>query len=393
MTFTTAQDLIRQVRRLWERGLVLQSLLSDEAIFPKRLTLKGPSSHDLSHAFGEVRQWCAALAEMKHVRLVTKEVRHRVTGTNRFPAEAWIDSAEDAIALLGKKREWQQFQQMVATTRLRRPELLAWISKRPLVALQVCDAWPRYLDLVEWLDSHPRPGCYLRQVDLPGIDTKFIEAHRSLLAELFDLVIPTESIDEHFTGTHGFCRRYGFQEKPERIRLRILDPSIDPLRLGSSADLTLDIASAASLKTLPQTLFITENETNFLAFPQVADSWILFGSGYGFSSLRNIPWMQHCRILYWGDIDTHGFAVLNELRHTFPHAESILMDQKTLLAHQTFWGSEPSPSIKSLSHLNPEEATLYDDLKNHRIAPNLRLEQERISFSSLTEVLSSMGFR
>lgn len=147
------------------------------------------------------------------------------------------------------------------------------------------------------------------------------------------------------------------------------------------------------MQILPENLFITENETNFLAFPKVADNWILFGSGYGFSSLRDIEWMKHRHILYWGDIDTHGFAVLNELRHIFPHAESILMGHATLLAHQMFWGTEPSPSRKKLSHLNPEGNALYEDLKTNRFAVNLRLEQERISFSSLVNILSSMGFQ
>ena len=36
----------------------------------------------------------------------------------------------------------------------------------------------RLLDVVTWLRAHPRPGIYLRQVDLPGIHSKFIERHK-----------------------------------------------------------------------------------------------------------------------------------------------------------------------------------------------------------------------
>ncbi|MCC5840719.1 MAG: hypothetical protein JJT96_11390 [Opitutales bacterium] len=397
MPWTTPKDLTRQVNRLWERGLILQSILSEEPVFPKRLNLKSPTSPDLAHAFGEVREWCAALAGVKHLRLEFREVRHRVTGTNRYPTEAWVDSAEDAVALLGKTREWRQFQELLGLTRKRRPELLPWIGKRPLAALERAAEWARYLDLVDWMKAHPQPGCYLRQVDLPGIDTKFIEAHRGLLSELFDLVMAPDHIDGRFSGINGFCHRYGFREKPERVRFRILDSRFDPLHMGVHADVTLDIATFSelpvSLRKMPETIFITENETNFLAFPKVDDSWILFGSGYGFAALSYAAWMNGCRIFYWGDIDTHGFAMLNELRRVFPLAESFLMDRETLHAHRVFWGTEPSPTLKSLTRLDPAEAALYGDLASNRIAPNLRLEQERIAFSSLLKALSKLGFR
>jgi hypothetical protein len=302
MNWTTAKDLIRQVMRLWERGLVLQSMLLDEPIFPKRLTLKGPSSNDLTHAFGEVREWCTSLATVKHLRIESREVRHRVTGSNRLPAEAWLDSAEDAVALLGKAREWQQFKGVLELTRQRQPELLPWIVKRPLTALEASGDWQHYLNLVDWIKQFPQPRCYLRQVDLPGIHSKFIEAHRGLLSELFDLVLPSDCIDERYSGVHGFVRRYGFREKPERIRFRILDVNCDPLDMGCHADVTLDSGTFSELpihsKAMPANIFITENEINFLAFPNIANSWILFGAGYGFASLREIEWMKHCRIFY-----------------------------------------------------------------------------------------------
>ncbi len=396
MKWTTPNDLTRWVNRLWERGLVLQSVLSDEPIFPKRLILKGPSSNDLTHAFGEVREWCNALASVKHLRIETREVSHRVSGTNRYPAEAWVDSAEDAVALLGKTRDWRQFLNVVDLTRSRRPELLPWIAKRPLAALKAAAEWERYLGLVDWITQNPQPGCYLREVDLPGIHSKFIEAHQGLVSELFDLVLPPACINGQFSGVRGFVRRYGFREKPVRIRLRILDSNFDPLHMGVHADLTLDSVTFAklpeSLRAIPQNIFITENETSFLAFPKIANSWILFGSGYGFSALSTAAWLKGCRIIYWGDIDTHGFAVLNELRHAFPHTESFLMDRNTLDAHRELWGTEPNPATQSLTHLTAEENALYDDLKFNRIAPNLRLEQEHIAFSKILETLSCLGF-
>ena len=394
MSWTTPKDLNRQLLRLWERGWILQSLLAPEPVFPKRLVLKTPSANDLAHAFAEVRDWCALLAGVRHLRFEHKEVRNRITGTNTYPAEAWVDSAEDAIAALGKTCEWQQFKALVQLTQTRQPCLLQWIAKRPLTALEHAGDWTRFLDLIDWAQAHPRPACYLREVDLPGIHTKFIEAHRGLLSELFDLALDPAHIESQHSGVQGFCLRYGFRDKPERIRLRVLDPQCDPLQMQSCPDLTLTLASLQTipnaLQQLPATIFITENETNFLAFPKVPNSWLLFGAGYGFGGLREVAWLANCRIHYWGDIDTHGFAILDGIRSVFPRAESLLMDQQTLLAHRHFWGTEPRPSTRSLTRLNPTEARLYSDLQHNTYAPNLRLEQERVPYSYLIDVLKRL---
>jgi hypothetical protein len=390
--WTTPKQLHDQVTRLWKRGLVLQSLLSKEPLLPKRLILKVPSSEDLTHSFTEVRDWCDALSRMDTVRFIYREVHHRVTGTNILPAEAWLDSAKDAVKLLKKQNEWQQFNTIVKTTQRRRPELLSWIAEKTLAALQASEEWERYLDIIDWMLANPRPNCYLRQVDLPGIHSKFIESNRGVLSQLFDRVLPAETIETAFTGLKGFCRRYGFREKPERIRFRVLDPRLDPLHMKLEEDITLVADTLAALGQTPKNLFITENEMNFLAFPKVKDSWILFGSGYGGSSLRQIPWMNHCNIFYWGDIDTHGFAILDELRSIFPKARSFLMDPDTLLAHQNLWDIEPKPCTRRLSRLTEEEAILYADLQFNKYGKKLRLEQERISFSCLRNCLLALGF-
>jgi hypothetical protein len=107
---------------------------------------------------------------------------------------------------------------------------------------------------------------------------------------------------------------------------------------------------------------------------------VIFGAGYGFKLFTDASWLHNCTIHYWGDIDTHGFAILDQLRTLFPGAISFLMDRETLLAHQLHWGKEPQPSRAELSRLTSKEQLLYDDLRLDRLAVQLRLEQERIGF-------------
>jgi hypothetical protein len=113
----------------------------------------------------------------------------------------------------------------------------------------------------------------------------------------------------------------------------------------------------------------------------VAGSIVIFGSGYGWEALAQARWLAQCSIHYWGDIDTHGFAILDQLRAHLPHVESLLMNRATLMAHKALCGREETPVTHDLPRLTEQERDLFNDLRDNRIRPGLRLEQERIGFA------------
>lgn len=389
MTWSNSTDLRTQVQRLWDRGELLRALVSPAFEWPLRLTLKTPTAADVSDRFDSVREWARNLADTPHVRMDWREWNHRVQGTQRLPSAAWVDTLPDALAMLGKARLAERFQQLWEQTQATQPALLPWLLKRPLQALELSDRWSRLLAVVAWLQSHPRPGVYLRQVDIPGVDTKFIEANRGVLTEWLDLALPSDAIDVAATGVSQFNRRYGFLDKPLRIRFRLLDSSLPQMPgCHGFSDITLDADSFAKL-TLPlERVFVTENETNFLAFPPVEKAIVVFGAGYGWDALAHATWLNRCRVHYWGDIDTHGFAILDRLRSHYPHVVSFLMDRETLMAHREHWGEEPEPLEQALTRLTAEEAALYGELRSGSfLQPKLRLEQERVGFQWLLNAI------
>ncbi len=130
----------------------------------------------------------------------------------------------------------------------------------------------------------------------------------------------------------------------------------------------------------PQRVLIVENEVTYLALPALPDTLAIFGAGYGLAVLAQLPWLHGCVIDYWGDLDTHGFVILDELRAVLPQTRSLLMDRATLLAHEPLWVREPSPSRRDLIHLTRDEAELYDDLRLDRLGSAVRLEQELVGF-------------
>lgn len=395
MNWTTPADLREQVVKLWDKGRLLACLVNAGELFPLRLRLEAPASVDLSERFDDARAWAGALqaaaasGKRRGYRVVLRDVKHRVIGANRVPSEVWLDTLADAIELIGRQREARRFAELFEQTRAAQPELLAWLQQRSLRGLELAPVWPLLLDVVAWIRSHPRPGVYLRQVEVAGVHTKFIEEHRAVLAELLDLCLSAQAIDTRFSGASGFVQRYGFRDKPARVRFRLLDARQAWPAAGADQDVTLSMDAFSRLDAAASRIFITENEINFLAFPGVSDSLLIFGAGYALPMLARAGWLQEKAIHYWGDIDTHGFAILDGLRAIFPRAESFLMDHATLLAHQALWADEPEPTQRDLPRLTQEERALYDDLRWKRLGGErqIRLEQERIGFGWVERAL------
>lgn len=148
---------------------------------------------------------------------------------------------------------------------------------------------------------------------------------------------------------------------------------------GRFDDLSVPIEQFAALELPIHRVFITENEINGLAFPLFDMAIVIFKLGYALDLLAGVRWLETRDITYWGDIDTHGFAMLDKLRANFPSARSMLMDLDTFLAHRPSWSREEAQHTGALTRLTASEQCMLDDLRNNRHGDRLRLEQERVS--------------
>lgn len=391
MNWTRPDDIKEQLQKYWDRGTLLASMADNENIFPLRFSIKRPTSKELSERFSEVRSWISELSKSeKNYRIVYRPVNHRILGPNEVPNEIYVDQLSDALRILGKQKQAHVYAQLLEQTRQEVPALVQWLIKRPLRALEVADIWTELLSIIQWVLQHPRPAVYLRQIDLPGVHSKMVETNRGVLSELLDLALPPEYVDFDAMGNSGFCRCFGFLEKPKRLRFRILDTNVCLLSAEADQDITITEAAFAKLELPIAKVFITENEVNFLAFPSVPDSIVLFGAGYGFDYLIDAQWLKQKKVYYWGDIDTHGFAILSQLRSVLPHTISFLMDKQALNHHKIYWGKEDKSEKRNLTMLNDLESELYDDLRYNRLGDNVRLEQERIGYTYILDVLENL---
>lgn len=370
--WTTLAALRAQSQTAWSKGVLLRELLAPTDAYPRRRFVKYPTAAELRDDYGAARSWAAELySGAGEYSLETAAVGKSTIGSNNVPSAAVFNTVQDEIRFIGKSRSAVIFRDLADRLSELHPALRLWAAKRPLSLLELGDDAITAAGVALWFGANPAPGIYLRQVSLQGVHTKFIETHRRVIDEMVSVLDPGRTR----TGA-GFDARHGFLTAPEVVRFRLLDPEMSAL--GEARDLTVTASAFSTLKLDVRTVIVTENQVNFLSLPDRLGTLALFGSGYGFSALRDAEWLRRCEILYWGDLDTHGFRILDQLRAGLPDVRSLMMDAKTLLSHREFWGRESQPSSVALTRLTREEASVYEALCRGDYGPAVRLEQEHI---------------
>ena len=125
-------------------------------------------------------------------------------------------------------------------------------------------------------------GLYIRELPI-DVHTKFIETHTGILKNLLDFLLPDTRVSKDET---RFEKRYSLKHKPSIIRFRILDASVsqDLARLPIT-DLAIPIDEFTGLHLTCNTIYIVENEINFLTFPLIENSIVIWGKGFAVEQL------------------------------------------------------------------------------------------------------------
>lgn len=384
--------------QIWSHYRLHKAYLAGESSFPITFSCKLPSHQHLALQYKNIKQNIKTL--LKHSKsketpsyhIIFNEINHKILGRQTLPKYVHFETENDFLSFIGKLTEFKKFKTCAQSIITRRPELATFFKDNPACIMQYYANWTQLLDICDYFISNPMPNVYIRQLNIPGVDTKFIEKHKKLLHNLFAILLPDTAIHHQYTKItgHGFEQRYGLRYDESLIRCRLLDPNIFPAQLPD--DISMPLSHFSSLEPNCQRVIFTENKINGLCFPSLQKSMVVFGLGYGIRALKAISWLQEKEIYYWGDIDTHGFAMLSQVRQYYPNTISILMNEQTLFKHKQFWGSEPSDKrcLNNLTHLTEEENQLYHHLLSNSYGEYLRLEQERIEFKSISEWCKSL---
>lgn len=391
-------DIKKKANNAWDRGDVLRGAMSGGPEFPLHLRFKKAGGRHAVDSFAEVQRWLSELSSASKeavgfgFTVEYAEVNHRTLGRQNLPSDIRFDTPADLARFIGKLKDFESFQAILVVTKERNLAVASWLVNNPMKAIPHLGDWGKILDVCAFVQANPRPSVYLRQITLQGVDTKFFETKRAILSDVLMQSLPEEAYNASITGLskYGFERRFGFLYNEPVIRYRILDESI----LAGSAyrDISIPL-SEFSEHDIPgcHTVFVTENKVNGLAFPPYAGGVVVFGLGYGVSDIAEAAWLKEKRVVYWGDIDTHGYGILSMLRGKLPHVESILMSSCDIDQHRSIAGEEPNETSRAdaLANLTPEEEEAYSRLLNGGDCEGIRIEQERIPFQVVCEVLEA----
>ena len=120
-------------------------------------------------------------------------------------------------------------------------------------------------------------------------------------------------------------------------------------------------------------VIITENLMNLECLPAMAGTLAIWGQGNAAELLRQVEWLAHCHVVYWGDIDEHGFHILARLRAHYPSIRSVMMSVETLSTFQSLCG----PGERA-GHVPRNLTTSEGEAFSQVLQSNTRLEQEKI---------------
>jgi len=376
------EAVVAQLRRRWANGH--RDWLDGGGAWPLAIRLGAPTEIEARTDSAGVRGWVEAWLAAERgpafwspdggdsaARLEWAERQWSSLGRQRLPLRLLVPGPAALAQWIGEESSWDrasaragQIRQALERDGLRLGRHFDWLARC------LDSEFHRLIGVLIWLTEHPDSRLYLRQLPIPGIDTKWIEANGGRVTDL---------LRQLHGGTGDLYSLGGLRRVPDLLRLRILDPQMSR-PLGGLSDLSAPLEEIAALPIAPASALIVENLQTGLALPELPGTVAFLARGYAVEAFGAIPWLASCVTHYWGDLDTHGYAILSRLRQYLPRARSLLMDQDTLLAHRSLWQREEKPAPAPLGALTKEEEEVFLGLLGDCWGEHVRLEQERIDW-------------
>lgn len=378
--------LLKKVKRLYETGDLFRGYFTKQACFPYEISLKTIKQSDIQQNFLSLKNQLEKLEKL-NIPLEYKYFEFKQIGKQKLPLKIRFETIESYLHYLKKIDEYDAVTQRYEKTISKYPQLYELFVEKPMLLIEHATIWDMLLAVCDFFVNYPYPKCYIRELGIEGVDTKFIEKHRQLIDMcLSRMVVPVDSSVSSLSD-YGFEKKYGLKYPQTMVHFRILDSK---LYINGLEDMSLPLETFNRVNIPCKRVFIVENKITMLSFPPLPDSIVIFGHGYRIGMLKEIRWLDQMEIIYWGDIDIDGFAILSQLRGYFPHTASIFMDNATFEQYYHLGVHEPTQkTLKVLEFLNKDEYSAYQKLlqdgKN-----SYRIEQERIPFNKVLAYFENM---
>ncbi len=258
------------------------------------------------------------------------------------------------------------------------PLILDWIESNIQKINENIWKWRDIIEVVKYFILNWKSDLFIRELQIK-VHTKFIENNKKIIDELLQFVNINEDNIFNFAWD-TFEEKYWLKVKPNFIRFRFLDNSLQEDFFSYKIDdIYLKNEDFEKLEINCNEVYIVENEINYLTFPKVQKSIIIWWKWFNITLLKNTKWLNNKQMHYWWDLDSHWFKILSIFRKYFKNTKSLFMDKQTYdkfreyeVEWKVLWNDEVK---KYIEYLTTEEFELLNYLNKNK----LRLEQENIN--------------
>ena len=379
---------------------------------PKIDTSNSSEIENYFHFYKDLEKKCRIRYEYKNTRYW--EVPNKLVFEDEKSYLIYIDKLED-FKIFKQNYEYLKSCRDVHLWHLENWwDLNNWLSKNIfLISKYDLNFWKKIMLVVDYFLKNKNSNKFLRELDIK-VDTKFIENNKKLIKSILYFLLNLEQ-------NTNFEEYFGIKQKPVFIRFRFLDENLNfwlcrdvhlwhleknakicrdvslkhlnnQKHLNNINDIYLKIEDFEQLDFWEkiQKIFIVENEINYLTFPEIKNSMVIWWAGFKVNILKNTKFLKEKNIFYWWDIDAHWFKILANLRKYFPQTKSIFMDEKIFLEfseYRVFGQNLTESEIEKLKqNLTKQEFELLNFVNNN----NFRLEQEAINQNYILENLKKL---
>jgi hypothetical protein len=365
---------------------------------PYALALAPPSASAITARPGDVSAWLTRWRQwaQQHtdVTLRTRTIR---TKFGAQPIYTHLDIPDTSVlACLNPDTalHWQRARARWNQLRRHQPgeTVRPWLTR--IVDLDEYD-FTTLLAATTWFQAHPRSGLTIRSVPVPGMHTKWLARHRSmLLGCLGTPTTPGDSSESSGSSVDGDpieipaddLDALGLRPLPREINIVLADPALRSVA-GGLRQINAPVDELADLRLHPDAVLIVENKEPALAWSDTPGLAIIHSLGNHLDILRRLPWIRHNRCWYWGDLDRHGFTLLSRARTIIPQLASLLMTSDDIETYRSLGVEEdldrydqPDPTLS----LTEASALAALQLREGKY---LRTEQERIPIDDAEHAL------
>jgi hypothetical protein len=353
---------------------------------PIRFVLK-PERQEVLGDIAAYRAWLESWKRIaadcpQEVRLESEPVRWLQAGIRETLAAVEVLGARGAFALMPEGPALaRRYARALVRLRGASPCLAAALLHQTGFLMESePDEFDRLCVAVTWLSRHEKAGCFVRELPIEGVDSKWLERNRSLaapiLTEMMGLAEPLRAADIE--------TRWALRTPSPLIRVRHADILVPGLPAEAMVALPPEVFEAAIRP--PRRVAVLENLQTGLSIRVRPDTLVVIGMGAAVDMLARVSWMKHTCIRYMGDLDQHGLAILARLRGWLHGVQSVLMDRSAAERFAHLAVADPTREIPCPAEgLTESELALWDYLRSGR----LRLEQERIPIAILNEAFAS----